>query len=410
MKRLRKMVNIALAWTSVCLLSVDPASACRLLNRRCCSCCCPVEPTCCGENTEKSPPPTGEQSPSDLPRPTASEAAPAADLPTNSVPTSPSVHLQPSVGVVRASAADHSQPAASTTAPAVANAANTPAITESGVEHHSAGSDQPALTTAPLPTTNVPHRQLSDVQPSSITNAADAGPSPGQPLTDAAPANISPQKTTLTPKQAISPRAPTVQAAPSPDRVIGVTPIDPAANSKASVRENSTDAVIAENSTNNPARHPAAASAAPPAGVVAKPEFPTVNDDPFTPLVSPSSVPAATETHADDPFAPLQPAPTTNSKPADPLVVEPTAKTIDMLAAGPDGRLPLREWTDNSGKFKVNAKLVLVLDGKVRLLKETGRTTTVVLERLSNDDRAYISAAIERYGEDLAKLHQFASR
>jgi hypothetical protein len=318
--------------------------------------------------------------------------------------------LQPPVGVVRRSAADQSQPAASTIAPAADNAANTPAITESSVERHRASSDQPALTTSPVPTTNVPHRQPSDVLPSSITNAADAGHAPNQPLTNAAPSNIGPQKTTLTPKQTTSLGAPTVQAAPSPDRVIGVTPIDPAANPKASVRENSADAVIAENSTTNPARQPAAASAAPPAGTVAKPEFPTVNDDPFTPLVSPSTVPAATETHADDPFAPLPTAPTTSEKPTEPLVTEPTAKKIDMLAAGADGRLPLREWTDNSGKFKVNAKLVLVLDGKVRLLKETGRTTTVALERLSKDDRAYVAAAIERYGEDLAKLHQFASR
>jgi hypothetical protein len=58
----------------------------------------------------------------------------------------------------------------------------------------------------------------------------------------------------------------------------------------------------------------------------------------------------------------------------------------------------------------VKARLVLVLDGKVRLLKETGRTTTVTLERLSKDDRAYVAAAIERYGDDLAKLHQLASR
>jgi hypothetical protein len=148
----------------------------------------------------------------------------------------------------------------------------------------------------------------------------------------------------------------------------------------------------------------------PPVGTVVKPEFPTVNDDPFAPLVSPSPVPAAHETHSDDPFAPLPAAPTTNEKPAAPLAVEPTTKKIDMLAPGNDGRLPLREWTDNSGRFKVNAKLVLVLDGKVRLLKETGRTTTVALDRLSKDDRAYVAAAIERYGEDLAKLHQFASR
>jgi hypothetical protein len=186
--------------------------------------------------------------------------------------------------------------------------------------------------------------------------------------------------------------------------------LDPAANPKASIRENSTDPVLAENSTDHPVRQPAAASVAPSTGTVAKPEFPTVNDDPFAPFISPSPEPAATETHSDDPFAPLPAAPTTSDRPADPLVVEPTTKKIDLLAPAADGRLPLRQWTDNSGKFNVRAKLVLVVEGKVRLLKETGRTTTVALERLSKDDRAYVAAAIERYGEDLAKLHQFASR
>ena len=54
--------------------------------------------------------------------------------------------------------------------------------------------------------------------------------------------------------------------------------------------------------------------------------------------------------------------------------------------------------------FRVQARLVLILDGKVRLLKETGRTTTVPIERLSPDDRAYVDAIITRYGKDLASL------
>jgi hypothetical protein len=42
------------------------------------------------------------------------------------------------------------------------------------------------------------------------------------------------------------------------------------------------------------------------------------------------------------------------------------------------------------------------MDGKVRILKETGRTTTVSLERLSAADRAYVEQLLVRYGSDLA--------
>ncbi len=147
-----------------------------------------------------------------------------------------------------------------------------------------------------------------------------------------------------------------------------------------------------------------------PAGPVATPDFPTVSDDPFAPIAAPSPVPTNTDNHSDDPFAPLPTSPAVNEKPSAPLVLEPTLKKLDMLTPGSDGRLPLRQWTDNSGKFNVEAKLVLILDGKVRLLKETGRTTTVAIDRLSKADRDYVAEAIERYGEDLAKLHQLASR
>jgi hypothetical protein len=50
----------------------------------------------------------------------------------------------------------------------------------------------------------------------------------------------------------------------------------------------------------------------------------------------------------------------------------------------------LRLWTDNTGKHQVRARLVMVLDGKVRLEKETGRFTTVPFERLSLGDLAFV--------------------
>src|SRR4029079_12034227 len=98
-------------------------------------------------------------------------------------------------------------------------------------------------------------------------------------------------------------------------------------------------------------RQPAALGKVPTTGSVAKPEFPNVNDDPFKPLTSPSAAPGAAETQGDDPFAPLPATPATSDKPADSLVIEPTLKKIDMLAPGPDGRLPLREWPDERRHF-----------------------------------------------------------
>jgi hypothetical protein len=135
-----------------------------------------------------------------------------------------------------------------------------------------------------------------------------------------------------------------------------------------------------------PNRQPSAPTTSPPATPVVPPAFPPVDDDPFAP-----AKPAA--------------APIT----ASPTAARPEQLALDMLP-GADGRLPVRAWTDASGQFRVKARLSLILDGKVRLLKETGRTTTVAIERLSPADRAYIAEIIARYGNDLTTLDQLAAR
>ena len=50
---------------------------------------------------------------------------------------------------------------------------------------------------------------------------------------------------------------------------------------------------------------------------------------------------------------------------------------------------PLRTWTDDTGEYKTVGRLVEVLDGKIRILKENGRLTTVPLSRLSQADMNY---------------------
>jgi hypothetical protein len=51
----------------------------------------------------------------------------------------------------------------------------------------------------------------------------------------------------------------------------------------------------------------------------------------------------------------------------------------------------VRRWVDNTDQFSCQARLIRVLDGKVQLLKETGRTTTVPLSRLSQSDLQFVN-------------------
>ncbi|MEX2316907.1 MAG: SHD1 domain-containing protein [Pirellulales bacterium] len=50
-----------------------------------------------------------------------------------------------------------------------------------------------------------------------------------------------------------------------------------------------------------------------------------------------------------------------------------------------------REWVDNTGRYTTRGRLVTFLDGHVRLLKENGRTTTVPLARLSQNDLEFVN-------------------
>ena len=66
------------------------------------------------------------------------------------------------------------------------------------------------------------------------------------------------------------------------------------------------------------------------------------------------------------------------------------AEDISVDFDGEGDILPVRTWMDNTGTFSAVGRLVRVLGGKVRLLKENGRTTTVPVRRLSEEDLKYI--------------------
>ncbi len=94
-----------------------------------------------------------------------------------------------------------------------------------------------------------------------------------------------------------------------------------------------------------------------------------------------SSAPLASSAEIDDLFAEAA------AQNASPAAVKPAPQ---QALASADSLGPTRVWIDNTGKFQVTAQLVVVLDGKVRLLKDTGRFTTVPFERLSEADLQYV--------------------
>lgn len=102
--------------------------------------------------------------------------------------------------------------------------------------------------------------------------------------------------------------------------------------------------------------------------------------------------PAIQPQPADDFLAPAAPTPEALPKPSERLTVEPTNYPVPR----PPSRVWFRQWSDDTGLFSAYARLIEVRDGHVRLLKESGRTTTVRLDRLSRVDQDYLAAEVAR--------------
>jgi hypothetical protein len=58
----------------------------------------------------------------------------------------------------------------------------------------------------------------------------------------------------------------------------------------------------------------------------------------------------------------------------------------------------VREWTDNTGLYRTQGKLVAIGDDHVRLRKTNGRLSTVPMRRLSKADQQFVRQAAERLG------------
>lgn len=126
------------------------------------------------------------------------------------------------------------------------------------------------------------------------------------------------------------------------------------------------------------------------------PEMPA--DEPKSPgdeaddlFKDPDDKKAAAEPAPADPMNPMDKA---SEKELEEVFAEPADK---MAATAPEQVVPasatpeaMRLWVDNTGKFRVRAVLVSVSDTHVRLLKDTGKYTTVPIGRLSQGDLAFV--------------------
>jgi len=269
----------------------------------------------------------------------------------------------------------------------------------------------------------------------------DASPAP-TPLVTAPPATPAPQPAAVPVAPTSPDRADTPAIAELPVQDVGLPTVPPTAlpnRAEAPPMPAATPEVppMPSAAGTTPARIPAAAQT-PPAAPAPMPSFPAVDDDPFappppasrakspvtqpddTPLpaveptpsesTSPARQPSQPTPADDDPFAPARPQANLTPRQVGSAMAASDLKNSDAdLARDANGRLPLRTWVDDTGQFRVQARLIQVLDGRVRLLKTTGRTTTVPLSRLSTADRAYVAQAVARYGQQLV-APQLAAR
>jgi len=142
-----------------------------------------------------------------------------------------------------------------------------------------------------------------------------------------------------------------------------------------------------------------------PFGGPAKEEAPAEEPKEADPFGGPAKEEAPAEEPAD-PFGgpvkkedPAEPAPAVKDpfgmkifeKSADEkfVVIEP-AVVNPMTLPGGLNSTQLRTWTDNSGTFSVEGRLVKIMEEKVQLFKANGRYTTFPLHRLSALDHQFV--------------------
>lgn len=73
-----------------------------------------------------------------------------------------------------------------------------------------------------------------------------------------------------------------------------------------------------------------------------------------------------------------------------------TVALTALIGLAANVRAEIRTWTDESGKFSVDAELMSAAGDKVRLRREDGRIVSIAIDRLSQADQDFIAQQLER--------------
>jgi type VI secretion system secreted protein VgrG len=241
----------------------------------------------------------------------------------------------------------------------------------------------PPTDTTPAPTVDnpfAPRPGANETTPPAETTPAPETDNPFAPR-DSAPPPATDES---------NPFAPRSGAADSP------APMDPAST------EPTTENVFAPSATES---QPEADNpfAPPPANAASTP------DDPFR-LPTDAAEPPMSEVNEapmdNAPPAPIDDAPpapiidsdeeTTESVPSPALdnpFADPAADRLSHRRPAPEPADAMRLWTDITGKHQVRGQMkkILIAEQKVRILKDTGKYTTVPFARLSEADRTFVA-------------------
>ncbi|HYW78831.1 MAG TPA: SHD1 domain-containing protein, partial [Thermoguttaceae bacterium] len=121
-------------------------------------------------------------------------------------------------------------------------------------------------------------------------------------------------------------------------------------------------------------------------------EEPVAPMEEAAPVFPPMEEPAAT---IEEPAAPIEEPAAPVEQPALDPTEDPAAEPIDDDPFAQNGTSSLRLWTDISGKYHVEARLVSVTDGTVRLQKTDGRYVRIVMDKLCLVDQQFVGGQIE---------------
>lgn len=228
---------------------------------------------------------------------------------------------------------------------------------------------------------------------------------PQGPVTEA-PADVRPSLLPATPPQQPATVERPIEVAPLtppvvPPAVEPIAPVTPPADpiTEPAATPPATDDLF--NSPELPATEPPVTEPTPPAaeaddlfGLPAS--EPTDPTEPAAPLEDPTADPADDlfdmEAPATTEPAPAEEAPAESEAPAEENTEDDIFGAREILReAGGLASNETRVWVDNTGHYSVKARLVRFVDGKVQLLKDNGRTTTVALDRLSERDLQFVN-------------------